>query len=38
MDLQDQLNVFQQSFAHFQERKNEIYSIWYSILQRWIYK
>jgi len=27
-----------QSFAHLQEHKTEIYSMWYSVLQRWIYK
>ena len=32
IDLQDQLNMFRATFAHLQERKTEIYSVWYSVL------
>jgi hypothetical protein len=32
IDLQDQLNSFEQTFAHHQERKTANYSMWYGVL------
>jgi len=29
--------MFRANFVHLQERKTEIYSTWYSVMQRWIY-